>query len=286
MLSPEDAQRLCGYIGAMYSHPSVAQFTERIKAAFIETGDFRRAWAAFDEHVERAGFDVDYKPGNDAPYAMHQRFTVNWNACARDGTLDSPAVVESYPWRMYRTVGNGTAGVNDVRPEHARLHGLLFAWNDPFWEYHDPPWGDGCRCYFRAVSQLELERSQLTVRTLDYVRSILGVDAGPEEFRPSTRTRERVTARLDSDVRRFLFRGMVDRVERDLQERLQHADARPAILELSQIAFHAWSGIAARLANEADHADRELSLSIVGKRIDYWRDQLTFIRMKIAEEAT
>ncbi len=285
MLSAQDVRRLCGRISVMYSHPSVAQLTERIKAEFIEAGDFRKAWLVFRNLTEEAGFNVDYKPGNEDLYAINHRFTMNWYACARKRTLDSPAVTRAFPYRMYSTVGNGQPGVNDVRPEHARLHGLVFAYDDPFWKYHEPPWDDGCRCYFRAASQDEVDRNELVVRTLNYVRNVMGIEPGPEEFRPSTRTHERVAARLDIDVRRFLFRAMVDRLERDLQEQLQQADTRPAILEASQTAFDSWSGIAARLASEADHADRESCLSNIGEHIDYWRDQLTFIKAKIAEEA-
>ncbi len=46
-----------------------------------------------------------------------------------------------YPNLQYRTAGDA-----DVRPEHARLNGLILPINDPFWLTHTPPLGFGCRC--------------------------------------------------------------------------------------------------------------------------------------------
>lgn len=46
-----------------------------------------------------------------------------------------------YPNLEYRTAGDA-----DVRPEHAKLDGIVLPINDPFWKGHTPPLGFGCRC--------------------------------------------------------------------------------------------------------------------------------------------
>ncbi|MCH7995014.1 MAG: hypothetical protein IIB57_11305, partial [Planctomycetes bacterium] len=63
-----------------------------------------------------------------------------------------------FPFRQYLTVGNGTAGINSVRPEHAMLHGLVFRVDDEFWEYHEPPWEEGCRCFTRGLTEGQVRR--------------------------------------------------------------------------------------------------------------------------------
>ena len=89
---------------------------------------------------------------------------------ARREVLDEPEISEAFPFRQYLTVGNGTPGVRNVRPEHAALHGLVFAWNDPFWDAHTPPWDWGCRCTIVALTENQVRRMRVKVRNLGYIR--------------------------------------------------------------------------------------------------------------------
>lgn len=94
---------------------------------------------------------------------------------ARRDFLDQPHIAESFPFRQYLTVGNGTPGVSGVRPEHAALHGQVFRWDDPFWDDHTPPWGWGCRCYIRPLSADTIQRERLTVINQNFARTKLVV---------------------------------------------------------------------------------------------------------------
>ena len=94
---------------------------------------------------------------------------------ARRETLDDPEITEAFPYRQYLTVGNGVAGVNGVRPEHAALHGRVFAWNDPFWDAHTPPWDWGCRCTFVALTAGQVRSLGVAVIDLPYVRKRIEV---------------------------------------------------------------------------------------------------------------
>lgn len=146
---------------------------------------------------------------------------------ARKRMLDSPAVTAAFPYRMYVTVGNGIAGVNNVRETHARFHGLVFAWDDSFWSHFHPPWGYNCRCFTRPVSADEVDRSRHTVWTyvggalapLDPTSKRNPVDAEPEPEFDFDR---------DQTLSPF-FLGQVDRRLREFLDKQLEAAEREAL---------------------------------------------------------
>jgi SPP1 gp7 family putative phage head morphogenesis protein len=48
-----------------------------------------------------------------------------------------------------------------TRPEHAELHGLVFRYDDPFWNSFYPPNGWRCRCRVNALSNYNMESKKL-----------------------------------------------------------------------------------------------------------------------------
>ena len=152
-------------------------------------------------------FDVEGvpRPALHRLRAMFQQNTQQAYNDARRATLDDPDVVEAFPYREYLTVGNGVPGVNNVRPEHAALHGKVFAWDDPFWDDHTPPWDWGCRCTTIALTERQVERGGIKVLDLDYVRTKLrvpgtnerGITANPDYVRGKIDLRG-----LDAEMRR------------------------------------------------------------------------------------
>lgn len=76
-----------------------------------------------------------------AEYLKTEKHGIFANCAAAErwtGFQDNADLYPNLEWR--------TAGDNDVRPEHAALHGLVLPINDPFWKTHTPPLGFGCRC--------------------------------------------------------------------------------------------------------------------------------------------
>jgi len=54
-----------------------------------------------------------------------------------------------------------------TRPSHARLHGRVYRYDDPFWKAFYPPNGWGCRCRTRALSEANVQSRGLTVHKTD-----------------------------------------------------------------------------------------------------------------------
>lgn len=152
-------------------------------------------------------FDGDLKPT-----AARLKLTFQQNAQeayndARREVLDDPEITAAFPWRQYLTVGNGTAGINGVRPEHAALHGLVFRWDDPFWDSHTPPWDYNCRCTFVALTDGQVRRMGIKVRDEAYVRRRIKVAGRKErgiEANPAFARGKLDLSRLDDDLRALI----------------------------------------------------------------------------------
>jgi SPP1 gp7 family putative phage head morphogenesis protein len=54
-----------------------------------------------------------------------------------------------------------------TRPTHRALDGRVFRYDDPFWQSFTPPLGWNCRCRFRALSERDIQKRDLTVESSD-----------------------------------------------------------------------------------------------------------------------
>lgn len=71
------------------------------------------------------------------------------------------------------------SAVNDdrTRPSHSAMNGLIYRYDDPFWQTFYPPNGFNCRCSVIALAQRDIDRRNLTVgdsseRLVEYERTI------------------------------------------------------------------------------------------------------------------
>jgi SPP1 gp7 family putative phage head morphogenesis protein len=62
------------------------------------------------------------------------------------------------PYLQYRTAGDSR-----VRPQHRMWDGLIYPFDDAFWQTHYPPNGWGCRCTIRAYGEADLKDGNLAV---------------------------------------------------------------------------------------------------------------------------
>ncbi|WP_022944654.1 phage minor head protein [Pseudoalteromonas ruthenica] len=65
---------------------------------------------------------------------------------------------KTHPYWQYVAIDDGV-----TRPEHARLRGRVFRWDDPIWSVIYPPNGWGCRCRVRALTEAQVRERGLTV---------------------------------------------------------------------------------------------------------------------------
>lgn len=64
------------------------------------------------------------------------------------------------PYWQYTAVGD-----KRTRPSHNQMHGLIYRYDDPFWQTFYPPNGFNCRCTVIALAQRDIERQQIEVKS-------------------------------------------------------------------------------------------------------------------------
>ena len=81
-------------------------------------------------------------------------------AAERWKQMTDPSVITERPYLRYVC-----CQLPDSRPGHAEKHGLIFRWDDPFWDQWYPINGLGCMCTVTSVSQSLLDRRGWKVST-------------------------------------------------------------------------------------------------------------------------
>lgn len=105
-----------------------------------------------------------------------------------------------YPFWQYVAIEDG-----HTRPEHWKLHNMVFRFDDIFWQTHYPPNGWNCRCRVRALSA---ERMKALGLKVSYGASFVHtheIDAGIDEttgeiFRVDSTTFDNGRVKMTPDV--------------------------------------------------------------------------------------
>ncbi|EAS1999543.1 phage minor head protein [Salmonella enterica] len=108
--------------------------------------------------------------------------------------------VEDFPYWQYVAIDDGR-----TRPEHWKLHNMVFRFDDVFWKTHYPPNGWGCRCRVRALSAARLRELGLKVSYGASFMHTHEVDAGMdvttgELFRTDSTSFDNGRVRMTPDV--------------------------------------------------------------------------------------
>ncbi|MEW5897732.1 MAG: phage minor head protein [Bacillota bacterium] len=97
------------------------------------------------------------------PYRIDNIFRTNVQTAYNVGRyrqMSDPDVIKRRPYWMYDAVND-----KRTRPTHRALDGMVFPADHPFWDTWYPPNGYRCRCGVRSLSERDLKRLGLEVRS-------------------------------------------------------------------------------------------------------------------------
>ena len=90
-------------------------------------------------------------------------YSVNMQSAYQTGRYNTQLEnVDNRPYWEYVAVMDAS-----TRPEHAMLNGLIYRYDDPFWNSFYPPNGWRCRCRVNALSEYNIKNRNFTVSSSD-----------------------------------------------------------------------------------------------------------------------
>lgn len=128
---------------------SLAQL-EELKNVVYEGGKLV-SWTEFVKKAKQ--IDANY----NLTYLEAERNAVQIGATMGSKWVRLEAAAEEYPYLKYVTEGDSR-----VRPEHAKLNGIILPLDDPFWKKFYPPNGWRCRCDVEQLAADEIGEKDIS----------------------------------------------------------------------------------------------------------------------------
>lgn len=107
-----------------------------------------------------------------APWRLKLIYNINMRTSMMAG--HHKAMMQSTrmrPYWQYVAILDGR-----VREEHARLHGKIFHYQDPFWKTYYPPNGWNCRCRVVSISKVEFDRKGYKLESGDDPQNQIAIE--------------------------------------------------------------------------------------------------------------
>lgn len=140
-------------IGTSYEYNDPANMLAvQLKSNLFQFSGAKSLTEAMDFGARIVDENGDKKPFNqyrDEILKLHKDYNVRYLSAEYDNAVASAQM--GLKWRNYEAIGvkwleYRTAGDSRVRPEHAKLDGLVLRFDSPVWSRGYPPLDWGCRC--------------------------------------------------------------------------------------------------------------------------------------------
>lgn len=117
----------------------------------------RKGWWGEEIVVDKQGNAEKVQLGSN--YRLKTIYRVNMQTSYQTGRYQTQIEnTDNRPYWQYVAVMDSA-----TRPEHAMLNGLVFRYDDPFWNSFYPPNGWNCRCRVVALSNRNVIKNNLSV---------------------------------------------------------------------------------------------------------------------------
>ncbi len=128
------------------------QFRERLTPQLQKLGWWGKAKNAMGDEIQLG-----------SPYRLNTIYRQNMQTAYMAGRYRRQlATNKTHPYWQYVAIDDG-----QTRPEHKRLNGRTFRFDDPIWDVIYPPNGWGCRCRVRTLTAAQVKAKGLTVENGD-----------------------------------------------------------------------------------------------------------------------
>lgn len=129
------------------------EMEEKLKKLAVEVQEKGESFAYFEERARKIMLEYIPMPEQLPSAWLKTNLDTAINSsysAAQYNRISDPDIKDSYPAWQYNTLAD-----DHVRPEHEVLHELVFANDDPFWNYGYPPNDWNCRCFVIPLSKDE-----------------------------------------------------------------------------------------------------------------------------------
>lgn len=128
------------------------EFSKELKPTLQKKG-----WWGEQIVVDSAGVAEKVQLGS--MYRLKTIYRVNMQTSYMSGRYATQMDnVENRPYWEYVAIMD-----KSTRPEHAMLNGLVYRYDDPFWQSFYPPNGWNCRCRVVALSDYKVKKNKTTI---------------------------------------------------------------------------------------------------------------------------
>lgn len=128
------------------------QFRERLTPQLQKLGWWGKTKNAMGDEIQLG-----------SPYRLNTIYRQNMQTAYMAGRYRRQlATSKTFPYWQYVAIDDG-----QTRPEHKRLNGRVFRFDDPIWDVIYPPNGWGCRCRVRTLTAAQVKAKGLTVEKGD-----------------------------------------------------------------------------------------------------------------------